>query len=231
MKIRKAPVADLMKYVGELYANRENNLHDSIFSLINDYYCSLTNYKDITPISEDYLNDWCDLNWSKTMDNCPNVPGLIIYKNNPNGTKTYGLMYHSGYVVSRLRQTDYMSYYDIDRHGHIASHSYLQSDWDGWGAPVRFFSFPPEDYQDSSVWALGERSLKLHCFGHDVRQLQSLLHKAAPDTPLHGYFDNDTLDALNMVRSWYNIPQSETFSATTKDGEKLILFLADENHS
>jgi len=52
-----------------------------------------------------------------------------------------------------------MAYYDIDKHGRIASHTYLQSDWDGWGAPTRFFKFPIEEYVDSNTWGLGERIL------------------------------------------------------------------------
>lgn len=230
MKIRQAPVADLMKYIDELYADRENNKHKHILNVIDKYYCSITNHKTIMPICDDFLGDWCDLNYSPTMENCPNVPGLIIYKNNPDGSKTYGLMYHSGYIVPRLYQTDYMAYYDIDKHGHIASHTYLQSEWDGWGAPTRFFSFNPEDYQDSSVWTLGERPLMKHKFGHDVRQLQTLLHKIYPEIPLTGYFDDKTLEVLHFIQYWCKIPQTDIFILNSPEGQKILELLNNNEH-
>lgn len=229
MKIRQAPVADLMKYVEELYADRDNNKHKNIFQVIDKYYCSLTNYKTIIPITHDYLNDWCDLNWSRTMDNCPNIPGLIIYKNNINGTKTYGLLYHSGYICARTQQTDYMAYYNIDKHGRIASHTYLQSDWDGWGAPTRFFKFPTEEYVDSNAWGLGERILQKHTFGHDVRQLQTLLRKAHENVSIDGYFDDNTLEALHLTQYWCNIPQTNSFNLNSVEGKKIIEYLTNGN--
>lgn len=227
MRIRQAPVADLMKYVEELYADRENNEHESIFEIINEYYCSITNHKTIMPIGEDYFNDWCDLNWSPNNKNCPNVPGIIIYKNNPDGTKTYALIYHSGYICSRANQTDYMAYFIIDKKGHLSSHAYLQSDWDGWGAPTRFFCFDPEDYKESSTWSLGERILEKHDFGHDVRQLQSLIARKHEDIPRHGYFDDKTLEALHFAQYWCNIPQTNEFNLNTKEGQKILEYLKD----
>jgi hypothetical protein len=105
------------------------------------------------------------------MENCPNVPGIIVYRNKPDGTKMYGVLYHSGYITTENKQTNYLSYYYAHPEGHINSHSYLASDWDGWGAPVRYFSFSPDVYVENRLWALGERPLSLHNMGHDVRQL------------------------------------------------------------
>lgn len=212
MKIRKAPVADLMKYIEELYEDKENNTHDHILDLINDYYCSITNHKSILPPAENYLIDWCDLNYSDTMENCPHVPGIIIYKNNPDGTKTYGLIYHSGYIVPRLYQTNYMAYFDIDKNGHLASHTYLASEWDGWGAPVRYFNFDPEDYVDSNNWCFGERPLIRNKMGHDVRVLQTLLNKVFPELKITGVFDEETVEALHSIQTLCNVPLSDCFS-------------------
>lgn len=229
MKIRQAPVADLLKYIGELYANRNHNKQKSIFDVINNYYCSLSKHKTIMPVAGDYFNDWCDLNWSPTMKNCPNIPGIIIYKDNPNGTRKYGLIYHSGYIISEPLQTNYMSFYEIDNNGRVSSHVYCKDDWDGWGAPIRFFSFPPEDYVDSSTWTLGERVLSKDVFGHDVRQLQALLHRAHEEVPLHGYFEDQTLKALHLTQYWCNIPQTNSFNLNSVEGKKIIEYLTNGN--
>lgn len=60
MKIRQAPVADLLKYIEDLYSDKENNIHDHILDLLDDYYCCLTRYKTIMPVGNDIMADWCD---------------------------------------------------------------------------------------------------------------------------------------------------------------------------
>lgn len=227
MKIRQAPIADLLKYLETLHIERPKDFKTSnIVNVINKYYCSLTNHKTIMPIANDFMNDWCDLNHSDTMENCPNVPGLLVYKNKPDGTKFYGLLYHSGYITSPEKQTNFLSYYYAHQEGHVGSHSFNVKEWDGWGAPVRYFSFSPEDYLDSRLWALGERPLTIGCFGHDVRQLQAILHRAHKEVPLDGYFEEKTLMALLETQSWCNIPHSDTFELN-KNGEAIINFLTN----
>ena len=58
MKIRQAPVADLIKYVAELYVHREDNIHDSILSLMDEYYCKLSHYRTIMPVGTSIMSDW-----------------------------------------------------------------------------------------------------------------------------------------------------------------------------
>lgn len=230
MKIRQAPVADLLKYLEELYSDRPKNFRTSnILNVINKYYCSLTNHKTIMPIGNDFMNDWCDLNYANTMKNCPNVPGIIVYKNKPNGTRTYGVLYHSGYITSPNKQTNFLSYYFAHPEGHIGSHNYYADDWDGWGAPIRYFSFPAEDYLDNRFWALGERILTKHSMGHDVRQLQALLNKAHENVIVNGYFDDNTLEALHLTQYWCNIPQNDIFDLNSLDGKKIIEYLTNGN--
>ena len=225
MKIRQAPVADLLKYLEGLYNDRPKTFRTSnILNVINKYYCSLTNHKTIMPVGNDFMNDWCDLNHADTMKNCPNVPGILVYRNKPDGTKMYGILYHSGYITTSDKQVDFLSYYFAHPEGHVGSHSYHPSDWDGWGAPIRYFSFPAEDFIDSRFYSLGERPLSLHSDGHDVRQLQSFLHKANENVPVHGYFESRTLDALHEVQSWCNLPTSDIFDLN-KEGQKIIDFL------
>ena len=228
MKIRQAPVADLLNYLDKLYLERPKDFKTSnILYVLNKYYCSLTNHKTILPIGNDFMSDWCDLNYANTMENCPNVPGIIVYKKNPNGTKKYGILYHSGYITNNDKQYGFLSYYFAHPEGHVGSHSFHPSDWDGWGAPIRYFSFSPEDYVDSRFWALGERPLTLHNFGHDVRQLQTFLKKANENVPLHGYFETNTLEALHEVQSWCNLPMKDTFELN-KEGQKIIDFLVGD---
>lgn len=228
MKIRQAPVADLLNYLQEIYMERPKDIRTSnILNIVNKYYCSLTNHKTILPVGNDFMTDWCDLNHSNTMENCPNVPGIIVYRNKPDGTKMYGVLYHSGYITTENKQTNYLSYYYAHPEGHINSHSYLASDWDGWGAPVRYFSFSPDVYVENRLWALGERPLSLHNMGHDVRQLQAFLSKANEQVMVSGYFDKATLEALHEVQSWCNLPVSDTFELNT-DGQKIISFLTGD---
>lgn len=228
MKIRQAPVADLLNYLQEIYMERPKDIRTSnILNIVNKYYCSLTNHKTILPVGNDFMTDWCDLNHSSTMENCPNVPGIIVYRNKPDGTKMYGVLYHSGYITTENKQTNYLSYYYAHPEGHINSHSYLASDWDGWGAPVRYFSFSPDVYVENRFWALGERPLRLHNMGHDVRQLQAFLSKANKQVMVSGHFDNITLEALHEVQSWCNLPVSDTFELNT-DGQKIISFLTGD---
>lgn len=228
MKIRQAPVADLLNYLQEIYMERPKDIRTSnILNIVNKYYCSLTNHKTILPVGNDFMTDWCDLNHSNTMENCPNVPGIIVYRNKPDGTKMYGVLYHSGYITTENKQTNYLSYYYAHPEGHINSHSYLASDWDGWGAPVRYFSFSPDVYIENRLWALGERPLSLHNMGHDVRQLQAFLSKANEQVIVNGYFDKATLEALHEVQSWCNLPVSDTFELNT-DGQKIISFLTGD---
>lgn len=229
MKIRQAPVADLLKYIEDLYSDKENNIHDHILDLLNDYYCCLTRYKTIMPVGNDIMADWCDQNWSTTMDNCPNVPGIIVYKNNKDGSKTYGLLYHSGYIVPKEYQTNYLGYFDIDKNGHIASHTYLSRDWDGWGAPTRYFFFDPSDYVESKDWDLGERPLMLNKMGHDVRVLQTLLKRHIKDLNVTGYFDMSTLEALNIIREFCSVPVGDTFIIKSPDGNKIMEYLTRDN--
>ena len=225
MKIRQAPVADLLKYLEGLYNDRPKTFRTSnILNVINKYYCSLTNHKTIMPVGNDFMNDWCDLNHADTMKNCPNVPGILVYKNKPDGSKMYGILYHSGYITSSNKQTNFLSYYFAHPEGHVGSHSFHVDDWDGWGAPIRYFSFPVEDFIDSRFYGLGERPLTLHSYGHDVRQLQSFLKKANENVPVHGYFESKTLDALHEVQSWCNLPTNDIFDLA-EGGQKIIDFL------
>ena len=60
----------------------------------------------------------------------------------------YGILYHSGYITSSNKQTNFLSYYFAHPEGHVGSHSFHVDDWDGWGAPIRYFSFPDEDFID-----------------------------------------------------------------------------------
>lgn len=228
MKIRQAPVADLMKYVEELYEDRENNKHRHIIEVLEKYYCSISNFVEIMPIGKNFIYEWCGINTANTMENCPNVPGIIVYKNNPDGSKTYGLIYHSGYIIPRKYQTDYMGYFDVDKKGHITSHTYLASDWDGWGAPTRFFKFDEEDFIDGNTWVLGERKLSKGCFGYDVRSLQNLLLKIEPSTPQTGHFDEKTEEALLLSQTMYKLPKNKVLDCESINGEKLIDYLADK---
>lgn len=228
MKIRQASIIDLLNYLEELYINRYPCQVSNILNIVDQYYCNLSNYKTILPLGNDFLTDWCDLNYSHTMENCPNIPGIIVYKTKANGTKAYGILYHSGHIAATTnKQINFLSYYYIHSDGYVSSHSFCLKDWDGWGAPIRYFNFPEDLYTDSRFWALGERSLTLHSLGHDVRQLQAFLHKVNENVPIHGYFESATLDALHEVQSWCNLPVSDNFELN-KGGQKIIDFLVGD---
>lgn len=224
MKIRQAPVADLMKYMAECYSHPKDATYEHIFDILDEYYCKLTNHKSILPIESLVFQDWCDMNYSHTIDNCPNVPGIIIYKKLQDGTKRYGILYHSGYLT-RGRQTGFLSYYTLDVDGHISSHMYLQEEWDGWGAPVRFFSFDQADYIESNQWAFGERALKQNMMGHDVMLFQTLLAKVCPELNITKVFDAETLKIYNEIQAMANLPITNSFDMRVTAGKKLLAFI------
>lgn len=224
MKIRQAPVADLMKYMAECYSHPKDATYEHIFDILDEYYCKLTSHKSILPIEGLVFQDWCDMNYSHTIDNCPNVPGIIIYKKLQDGTKRYGILYHSGYLT-RGRQTGFLSYYTLDVDGHISSHMYLQEEWDGWGAPVRFFSFDQADYIESNQWAFGERALKQNMMGHDVMLFQTLLAKVCPELNITKIFDAETLKIYNEIQAMANLPITNSFDVRVTAGKKLLAFI------
>lgn len=229
MKIRQAPMADLIKYVAELYTHREDTIHDGIINLLDEYYCKLTHYNTIMPMGNSLMDDWCDMNWSSTMENCPFVPGLIIYKKDKNNNYVYGLLYHSGYIVPKEQQTLNMSYYDIDENGHVLSHTFLASDWEGWGAPTRYFSFDMSEYVDNNLWNFGERPLMKHKMGHDVKVLQTFIKKVFPEFVVTGYFDDATLEAIHNIQDFCNVPHTDYLNFKIPDARKVLGFLTNES--
>jgi hypothetical protein len=229
MKIRQAPMADLIKYVAELYTHREDTIHDGIINLLDEYYCKLTHYNTIMPMGNSLMDDWCDMNWSNTMENCPFVPGLIIYKKDKNNNYVYGLLYHSGYIVPKEQQTLNMSYYDIDENGHVLSHTFLSTDWEGWGAPTRYFSFDMSEYVDNNLWNFGERPLMKHKMGHDVKVLQTFIKKVFPEFIVTGYFDDATLEAIHNIQDFCNVPRTDYLNFKIPDARKVLEFLTNES--
>lgn len=224
MKIRQAPIADLMKYMAECYSHPKDTTYEHIFDILDEYYCKITNHKSILPIEGFVLEEWCDMNYDYTMTNCPNVPGIIVYKKTREGTIKYGILYHSGYLT-RGKQTGFLSYYTLDEDGHITSHMYLQEDWEGWGAPIRFFSFDPKDYVESNCWQLGERTLELGMMGHDVSVFQALLSRVYPELIVTKKFDKQTLNIYNNMQSFINLPITNTFDIKTPAGKKILAFI------
>lgn len=227
MKIRQAPVADLLKYVEELFENKINTKCENVLDLLDTYYCLLSSYKTIKPIGEFCLADWCDLNHSATMENCPNVPGIIVYKKRPNNAYVYGLLFHSGQILSKDYQTEYLSYYTIDKNGYLIANTYLAKEWDGWAAPIRFFNYG-EDYVDNHDWCFGDRPLTIHRMGHDVKYFQTMLRTIYPDIEVSGYFDENTLEALHNLQKLCNVSNSDFFNIKSPDGRKLLAFITNE---
>lgn len=227
MKIRKAPVADLMKYVEELFNNKTYTKCDDILDVLDTYYCLLTSYKTIKPIGEFCIADWCDLNHSTTMENCPNVPGIIVYKKRPDNHYIYGLLFHSGQILSKEYQTEYLSYYTIDKNGYLITNTYLAKEWDGWAAPIRYFDYG-DTYTNSEEWVFGERPLDLHKMGHDVKYFQTMLQKVFPETNITGYFDEATLEKLHNLQTLCNVPNSNLFNIKTPEGKKLLAFITSD---
>ena len=227
MKIRQAPVADLLKYVEELFENKTNTKCENVLDLLDTYYCLLSSYKTIKPIGEFCLADWCDLNHSATMENCPNVPGIIVYKKRPNNAYVYGLLFHSGQIVSKDYQTEYLSYYTIDKNGYLIANTYLAKEWDGWAATIRFFNYG-EDYVDNHDWCFGDRPLTIHRMGHDVKYFQTMLRTIYPDIEVSGYFDENTLEALHNLQKLCNVSNSDFFNIKSPDGRKLLAFITNE---
>lgn len=226
MKFKRAPVADLLAYAEGLYDNKKILYRvPNVLQLISNYYSKLTKHESIMPVGDLVLEDWCEFNYSNVMKNCPNIPGLIVYRDNYKGEREWGLLYHSGYICGPDRQTNFLSFLSINDEGRVTSHTYHWSEWDGWGAPVRYFYFPEDVYVESYTWRLGERPLELHTFGHDVKMLQTMLYKAHPEISLTGYFDEATEKALKETQTWANQEANGVFDLEN-GGQKIVDFLA-----
>ena len=78
MKILRTPIEELIKYVEDLYRNQNKEIHDDIISLIDEYHCKFSKYHTIIPLGYEIMEDCCDGNWHNTMENCPNIPGIIV---------------------------------------------------------------------------------------------------------------------------------------------------------
>jgi hypothetical protein len=190
MKFRPAPAEDLINYVNELYIAKKNKYkYNTIFDVMNEYYCSLSNHRTILPLKELAFEDWCDLNISDTMDNCPKTSGVIIYKTE-NKKRQYGLLYYSGIASLKPNaQTDNLSYYDIDSTGCLVSHPFLITEWEGWGVPAKYFNLNFKDYIDSNNRFFGERVLKFGELGHDIMLFQTILQRVFPEIKITRIFD------------------------------------------
>lgn len=215
MKIRQAPISDLIKY---LYEQKEAHVSlgakRHILYYLDAYYCSITNHKTILPVGNDFITDWCDLNNSMDMRQCPNIAGVILFKKISPTETIYALtaapFYHGE-----------VNCFTIDYLGDITLRAYPLTDWDGWAVPTRYFHYSPKQYIDGNTRNLGERTLSLNDCGHDVKVLQTLLFKAHSGSVATGYFDEATLAALKTCQSWLGMPESETFDIT--DGGKQII--------
>lgn len=218
MKIRQAPIKDLLKYLEEQRGQSVSlGPHKHILHYLNEYYCSITSHKTILPVGDQFLIDWCDQNNSPNMNQYPDTAGLILYKQISNNEFFYAL------TAAKARRGE-VNCYIVDYLGDLTIRTYSLAEWDGWAAPTRYFYYNKKDYQDKNDYNLGERPLTLEDCGHDVKVLQALLYKPFPDKKPTGYFDDDTLTALQTCQSWLGLPESKVFNLS-EDGAQIINFL------
>ena len=230
MKIKQAPITDLLKYMETLYYEKiVVGEHKHILDIINQYYGLISKHKNILAAGNDFLQDWSDLNYNTSISDCPNVPGIIVYRRGPNNTRHYALLYHSGQIAPANAQTEFLSYFEVNVHNMIESHAYLQSEWEGWCAPTRYFYFNEDNYIDNKNWQLGERVLSAGMAGHDVMQLQSLLKNMHTDLAITGRFDDQTLKCLQETQRLCGHTSNNNFDYNTKEGKTLITFVSQGN--
>ena len=123
MKIIRTPIEELIKYIEDLYRNQNKKVHDDIISLIDEYHCKFSKYHTIIPLGYEIMEDWCDGNWDNTMENCPNIPGIIVSREK-DGKREYAFVGPTCYSDSQSK-IETLSYYIINSCGHIASHIFF----------------------------------------------------------------------------------------------------------
>lgn len=227
MKIIRTPIEELIKYIEDLYRNQNKKVHDDIISLIDEYHCKFSKYHTIIPLGYEIMEDWCDGNWDNTMENCPNIPGIIISREK-DGKREYAFVGPTCYSDSQSK-TETLSYYTINSCGHIVSHIFFPEQWQCWGAPTRYFYFNQSKYIEGNDWAFGDRIITKLCFGHDVKILQSLLQRYKTSLSITGRVDTDTINILHELQALLNLPMEDKINPRSANGRILISYLTNES--
>lgn len=226
MKICPAPIGDFLFFLDEKYQDRENHDYWHVLQLMNEYYTSITKVKTIMPVGGDFLTDWCGYcDYDDKMVTCPNIPGGIVYKTLRNDQILWGIIVNGFRTDSVYRANEKLRLLDvmvIDDDGRLKIYRFVPSEWEGWGMPVRYFSFP--EYIPSDEWELGERIIKYQDRGHDVMQLSAILAHFIKTLQPTCRYDDNVLAAMNRIQDLLCLPRDDAFDINTVEGEKIIKY-------
>lgn len=217
MRIYKAPIADVVKYITEIHNSANSKNYRSILQMMSEYYCSLSNRGSIVPLEGTCMADWCEDNYSDNMTKCPRASGILLQRQK-NNRYEYGLTCLNLFsneldcFVMGLQHSIYVKAFDPE-------------EWDFWGAPVRYFQFRDKDYKDAREYDLGERILYKGDFGHDVKILQHMLARVYDEVPQNGVFDKTTLEAYQQAQTWCGFIQTNYFCYDSDAAEEVLEFL------
>ena len=187
MKIKKAPVSDLIAYFIELY-NKDitGTEYTSIPDIISSYYQKIAGSR--IPIYEKILiEDWCFSSWGEIED-MPWTEGVLV--KNKNGD--FGITCYTGARdMGRANYDEYDLLYVYFLDHNILSREYFHpEDWEFYGIMTEYFLY--KNINVGQHYTLGTRSLGPGRSGNDVLMLQKLLRAYDGKTELSGYFDKDT---------------------------------------
>lgn len=187
MKIKKAPVSDLIAYFIELY-NQDitGTEYVSIPDIISSYYQKIAGSR--IPIYEKILiEDWCFSSWGEVED-MPWTEGVLVKdKNGDFGITCYAGARNMG--KANYDEYDLLYVYFLDHN--ILSRKYFHpEEWEFYGIMTEYFLY--RNINVGQHYTLGTRSLGPGRSGNDVLMLQKLLRAYDSQTELSGYFDTST---------------------------------------
>lgn len=191
MKIKKAPVSDLVAYFIELY-NQDitGTQYTSIPDIISTYYHKIAGSR--IPIYEKILiEDWCFGSWGEIED-MPWTEGILVKDKNGN----FGITCYTG--ARNMGKANYDEYdllyvYYLDHN--ILTRAYFHpEDWPTYGIMTEYFLY--RNINVGQHFTLGTRSLGYGRSGQDVLMLQKLLRAYGCQVDTSGYFDEATEKAV-----------------------------------
>lgn len=201
MKIKKAPVSDLIAYFIELY-NKDitGTEHTSIPDIISSYYQKIAGSR--IPIYEKILiEDWCFSSWGEIED-MPWTEGVLV--KNKNGD--FGITCYTGARdMGRANYDEYDLLYVYFLDHNILTREYFHpEDWELYGIMTEYFLY--KNINVGQHYTLGTRSLGPGRSGNDVLMLQKLLRVYDGKTELSGYFDKDTEKSVKNAQYSFSLP-------------------------
>lgn len=217
MKIRRAPIQDLLAFLEE--ESDTFNRYGNILECIVKHYKILTK-QEICVSLDTAMNSlcFCD-NGTMVNRNFPLINGVLVRDNKGN----YGITFH-GWKTRSLEapQTEDLWIWKINSRGFLDVESFYVEDprWQQWGVMTSFYEYE-EKYEEGLYSLIGGRDVKIGMVGRDIFTLQRTLLCRGMDVQLSGEFDAQTLLAVQDVQK--TMSMVPTGSIKKEDFNKIVI--------